>query len=206
MRAADQIISLTRFIDFVVKSGSPKLTSVRKTKQQLLDGYSPATDFYKAFREAVVAMHEDGDSVVRLDAMVQQLQDDKKRQNYTICANGYRKFYGPTRQYQWFDPPSADWDHGRLTIRVNPELGLMIGGVPHVIKLHMKDDAPSKRELSTILHLMRTAFELEPIDNVYAVLDVRRGKLFCEDAYEPSLTYLLRGEGDSFATIFDSIG
>ncbi len=205
MKAADQTISVTRFIDFVVKTGSPKLTSVKNTKQQLIDGYSPATDYYKAIREEIVAMHTDGDPVTRLDTLVQVTQDESKRQNFAICANGYRKFYGPSRKYGWFEPPSADWDHGRITIRVNPEVGLLIKGVPHVIKLHLKDDRPSKRELGTVLHLMRTAFETESPDNIYAVLDVRRGKLFCESTYEPQLTFLLRGEADSFATIFDSV-
>ena len=205
MNANDQAISLTRFIDFVVKSGSPKLTSVRDTKKQLLEGYSPATDFYKQLREAMVAMHRDGDPIFRLEQFVEGMEDGDRRQNFIICTNGYKKFFGPRRKFQWFEPPRAEWDHGRIVVRVNPELGLVIDDVPHVIKLHFKPDEPNRRELNTILHLMRTAFELESVENVYAVLDVRRGKLFCESKYDPSLTFLLKGEGESFATIFDQI-
>lgn len=45
-------ISLTDFVDFVCKSGSAKLTQVKKVKYR--DDYSPATDFYKALREGII--------------------------------------------------------------------------------------------------------------------------------------------------------
>lgn len=46
-------ISLTRFLDFTLKSGSPQLTSLRQTKQQVAEGYDPMTDYYKQTRDAI---------------------------------------------------------------------------------------------------------------------------------------------------------
>jgi hypothetical protein len=40
-----------------------------------------------------------------------------------------------------------------LTINVNPELGLEIQGVEHVIKLHLKEDALSKHRARIVLML-----------------------------------------------------
>ena len=207
MKIADGKISLTRFIDFVIKTGSPKLTSVKTTKQQLIEGYSPAFDYYKKFREEVVEMHVHDEPVSRLESLAASIvNNDGKQANYSLLAKGYRRFYGPSRQFKWFEPPSSDWDIGMMTVRVNPELGLRIGDDDVVIKLHLKDEKLSKKELVTVLHLMRTALEYEPISNrVYAILDVRRGKLFRESSYDPVYTTLLRGEASSFATIFDGI-
>ena len=42
-------ISLTDFVDFVIKAGSPKLTKVRELVNR--GGYSPAFDFWKTLRE-----------------------------------------------------------------------------------------------------------------------------------------------------------
>jgi len=46
-------ISLTRFLDFTVKSGSPKLTSLRRTKMQLAEGDDPMIDYYKQIRDTI---------------------------------------------------------------------------------------------------------------------------------------------------------
>jgi len=50
-------ISLTTFVDFVIKSGTPRITYVRKTKQLYGQGYSPARDFWKPLRDRIVEMH-----------------------------------------------------------------------------------------------------------------------------------------------------
>ena len=49
--------TLTEFVDFVSKAGTPKLTVVRKVKQRHAEGYDPQTDFYKIIREGIVLMH-----------------------------------------------------------------------------------------------------------------------------------------------------
>ncbi len=44
-------VSLTTFVDFVSKSGTPKITVVRRFKRG--DAYRPAFDFYKPVRDAM---------------------------------------------------------------------------------------------------------------------------------------------------------
>ena len=44
-------ISLTEFVDFVAKSGTPKLTVVRTVKDRHAVGYDPKTDFDKPLRD-----------------------------------------------------------------------------------------------------------------------------------------------------------
>ena len=49
-------VSLTYFVDFVMKSGTPKLSVVRDFKER--DKYEPFADFYKMVREAMVESHK----------------------------------------------------------------------------------------------------------------------------------------------------
>ena len=49
-------VSLTYFIDFVMKAGTPKLTAVRDFKER--DKYEPFADFYKSAREALILAHK----------------------------------------------------------------------------------------------------------------------------------------------------
>lgn len=53
-------ITLTDFVDFVSKAGTPKLTVVKKVKKHHIDGYDPQTDFYRAIRKGIVDMHKKG--------------------------------------------------------------------------------------------------------------------------------------------------
>lgn len=207
MLITDQAISLARFIDFVVKSGSPKLTSVKDTKSQLADGYHPARDYWKIFREAVADMHRKGHEFSSLLAMAETVSD-KKTENYKIRVAGYKKFYRTIASYAWAEPPAAVWDAGRLQVRVNPELGFESASEHLVVKMVCSKSTPKfhQREIDTILHLLRTALDYESDSGVtYAVLDVTTGKLFKEKQYDESVTALLRGEAESFATMFELV-
>jgi hypothetical protein len=51
-------ITLTDFIEVVTKTAGPKATKVSQLKNR--QAYDPATDFYKAFREGLIALHKRG--------------------------------------------------------------------------------------------------------------------------------------------------
>jgi hypothetical protein len=57
-------VSLTYFVDFVLKVGTPKLSGVKEFKEHR---YDHLTDFYKPLREAIVDMHEKGKPTSALD-------------------------------------------------------------------------------------------------------------------------------------------
>lgn len=126
-------ISLTDFVDFVVKAGTPKLTKVRQLKER--GDYDPAGDFWKPLREAVVDFHRaGGQDKHRLDSVLVGLTDPKKRNRYPDAISGYKKFLG-RKTFEWFNPPKTLWSAGGLDVRINPELGLIISGERHVILL-----------------------------------------------------------------------
>ena len=91
-------ISLTDFVDFVMKVGSPKLTQVRTVKNR--GPYDAATDFWKALREGIVSFHQDGGTKKELDKIVAGLTDKKKVARYHECVGGYKKFLG-RKQISW---------------------------------------------------------------------------------------------------------
>ncbi len=51
-------ISLTDFVDFVIKAGPPKLTKVREIKTRV--EYSPKLDFWKILRDGIRDFHRTG--------------------------------------------------------------------------------------------------------------------------------------------------
>lgn len=195
-------VSLTDFVEFAIKSGSPKLTRVRQVKSR--GPYHPAQDFWKPLREEIVQLHKQRRPKGDLDKFLNTLSDDKKRNRYTECVEGYKRFLG-RKTGRWFPPPDANWLPSGLRIRVSPELGLRFNGNRFVIKLYFKAEKLSKNRVDIILLLMHQVLERNvPAGTTFAILDVPRGKMF-SDVPSHSLLPLLRGEAAAFKAIWDGI-
>jgi hypothetical protein len=84
-------ISLTEFVDFVIKSGTPKLTAVRHIKAMHADEYHPMRDYWKTLRDGIVEMHEQGQPKSALDDVVRRVTAANKRQNYPVQSGSRRR-------------------------------------------------------------------------------------------------------------------
>src|SRR5688572_8784533 len=119
-------IPLTSFIDFVLKSGSPKMTCAKRIKYQAGEDYDPTTDYYKRFREAVQELHREKMKKGELMKIIGTLPTNKI-ENYNKMVDGYQKFLGK-KEVIWFKPTRKHWVHGDLKIPINPEIGLEWNG------------------------------------------------------------------------------
>lgn len=195
-------VSLTYFVDFVLKAGTPKITVVKEFKGR--DEYDPQTDFYKSLREKTVEVFKSGGSVGAMESWAGGVHE-KKRAAYLAVVAGLKKFVG-RREYEWFDPPRENFTLGSITLNVNPELGLKIEGVPHVIKLYLKDDPPLvKNRVQLILHVLEKALSKKSKGYTFAVLDARKGKLHPIGSAPASIDALLVGEAAAFKAMYDTI-
>ena len=164
-------ISLTDFVDFVSKSGTPKSTHVRKVKNR--GDYKPYQDYYKQIREAIIGMHEQNQDVSVLENIITRV-NAKKQANYLNVINGYKKWI-KNQSFGWFEPPKSDFELSETTIRINPELGLIANGSKKtVIKLYFKAEPISKYRIDIITHLMQNSIGG---DYEMAVLDCQNAKL-----------------------------
>jgi len=193
-------LSLTTFVDFVLKAGTPKLTVVRNFKNR--PEYDPAIDFYKPLRDEILRMHANGEPKKALDAFL-GIAYAKKRVQYAAVIAGYQKYLGK-KVVTWFDPPSDVWTARGITVSVNPELGLQIGGVPYVIKLYFKGDKLAKNRMEIINHLMASTLGDPKKPRTFGVLDMRNAKLHTA-ATDPGLAALLQGEAASFAAMLGAV-
>ena len=75
-------ISLTSFVDFVSKSGTPKVTVVQNVITQLREGYDPVKDFWKTLRDAIVEMHRHKKPKSDLDMTLKRLTDVRRSAAY----------------------------------------------------------------------------------------------------------------------------
>lgn len=183
-------IPLSSFIDFVLKSGSPKMTCAKKIKSNLTIPYDPITDYYKRFREGVQEVHRSGLSKNKLGSVIGHVPANKHA-NYEAMIMGYQKYIG-TKKLNWFEPPTRIWNHAGIKIRVNPELGLEWSGKKYLIKLYLKADKPSKDRASTVLALMYHNLKVNNCE--LGLLDVRNSKMYLYEKVMSSLVPLVEAE------------
>jgi hypothetical protein len=195
-------VSLTYFVDFVMKSGMPKLGVVRDFKER--DKYEPFADFYKMVREAIVESHKGPLPKKSLDKFLTIVRDEKRRKVYPAIVKGHKRFLG-RKSVAWFQPPTGICRIGNMDVSVNPELGLLIDDVPHVIKLYFKEGRLVANRVSAIVHLMNRALSQAAPGTVFSLLDVRHSRLHVLKAPNPGLHALLEGEAAAFSTMYSAL-
>ena len=196
-------VSLSYFVDFVLKVGTPKLAGVKEFKEHR---YDHLTDFYKPLREAIVEMHEKGKPDRSLDEFVGTLSDERKRRIFPSLVEGYRKFLHASPSMKWFTPPHTTHAVGDIDININPELGFEIDGTPHIIKTYFRGEALAQKRVQVVLGLITSALGAGRQGTVFAMLDVKNARLHTlKAAPNPRLGLLIRGEAASFSTIYASV-
>ncbi|HRI09829.1 MAG TPA: hypothetical protein PKW35_18530 [Nannocystaceae bacterium] len=193
-------ISLTDFVDFVTRAGMPKLTKVKQLKHR--GEYGPYSDFYRPFREAVIAAHAERRGKASIPAAaLPAVAEDRRRHHFNDLCAGYLGWWG-RQELDYFPPPTALVHREGLDISVNPELGLLIDGRPHVVKLYFKEPPLSKRYAEVVACLMHeTLAGQAPTGGLIALLDVRRRRLH-RLSPRPDLSILVAGEMAALTTMW----
>lgn len=202
--ASSILVSLTDFVDFVSKSGRPKLTQVQHVKWR--PNYEPKTDFWRPLREAIIDFHRTNQSQKAvLDRALAGITHKPKLAAYPVALAGYKKFLGK-KAIQAFPEVRGSWNQGNLNVIVNPELTLSIQGMAHVVKLYFKTEPLSMKNAELILLMMADSLGSKVAPNtVMSLLDVQRGKLFTTTGVDVVLKPLLQGEAASFETMWNQL-
>lgn len=196
-------ISLTDFVDFTSASGTSKLTKLKQFKSR--PAYEPAFDFYKKVREGIIACHQAGDPRSHLDSHVGAVTDPKKIEHITAIIQGYKRWWG-RKNLNWFDPSRTVYSESGVDIRINPELGLEIDGVPHIAKLYFKSDKLSKTRVEVITHLMeKTLRPMVTPETQMSIIDARNSKLITSTVAIEGLDAMLAGEMAYISAVWSNI-
>lgn len=192
-------VSLTTFVDFVVSSGTTRITQVRKAKREYVRGYHPQYDFYKMIRERIIKMHKNNLAINYLDDLLIDL-NVRKLESYTRCIEGYRTFTGRKR-ISWFEPIKEKVEIGNLPISINPELGLNFKDNLYLVKLYFKKDELKKKNVDLILHLMgKVSGDMTP-----AILDVQASNFITTTINIDDLEAFLVAEARAFYSLWNDL-
>jgi hypothetical protein len=196
-------ISLTDFVDFVVATGTSKLTKVRQIKRR--PQYHPAFDHWKILRDGIVDFHAAGKGDrAFFDRLLAGMTDGAKRTTYQPLVTNYKKFLG--RKVITSEPSNqhVTWTYKDLEVRVNPELRLNINGTETVIKLYFKSAKPASKKIAVVQLLMKHALP-KAAGASFCLLDVNNLKPYINANPSDDNLPLLYGEADSFLTMWSYV-
>lgn len=138
--------------------------------------------------------------------MLGKLKDSKKIKNYPDIAAGYAKWLGK-KDLGWFKPPHETFSAYGVEVTVNPEVGLRIAGVPHIIKLYFKGESLTVAKVQIVAHLMEVT--LRPLckkqETRMSILDTRNARLITPNVPVERLTAGLRGELAYIAAVWNDL-
>lgn len=191
-------ISLTDFIDTVKKSGTRKITSIKKVVDR--GEYHPSKDFYRLIRNYIIGYTKGQQSEEEENEFFQKL-NQKKVSHYRSILKGYKSFMN-RQTFEWLNTPRFNWTHKDLLISINPELGLRINRTDILVKLYFNDEKLSKEDANLILTLMKDSVGS---DFDVAILDIRRRKLHRLEGISGTLKALLKGEAELYIRVWEEL-
>src|SRR5262252_4577380 len=116
-------ISLTQFVDFVVTTGTPKLTRLKHIKRDNSAPYEHWKDFWKILREGIVSYHAVGAGDRKfLDRILDKTETEAKRKTYEPLVTNYKRYLGRKQITNLPPDRHCTWKYKTLEVRVNPEL------------------------------------------------------------------------------------
>lgn len=197
-------LTLTDFIDIVGKPTPQKITKIQQIKNR--SEYTPAMDFYKQLKEGIIHAHKDGLGQSHLKGLMAGLTNTSKLKRYPPLIDEYLRWWGK-RTYTWQDPPSGSWKHGKITINVTPELGLIHKDKLYVIKLYFKSERITGRNMTIVQYLMQKVLPQNTgLETIMAVHEVGSGKLIDKPPDETrSIEAQLCGEAAMIQEMWDML-
>lgn len=199
-------VSLTTFMSYLNGSSFSKIKTVQKAKEESLVEYEHYKDYWFKFRNKVVSVHKKGFNEDELRTVIDDAPEDRQM-NYKTVVDGYCKFWSKRKKAVWRNPIQKKWVKGNLQISINPEICLEHKGKIYLIKLfiHIKEKM-SRKQADLITTLMRDSLGKKVPDNlICCVLDVKKGTLYEERTFEPTIKALLEAEAISFVSLWNNM-
>jgi hypothetical protein len=191
-------ISATTFANFCAAAGPARVGVVKQAKNIYGAPYEPSHDYWKPFRDELVAVLRDGRPISDLITYVNGGVHAKKTQNYRVAAAGAVKWIGK-KKIVLATPAAQTWHSGSLEVRLRPEIVGTVNGEPHAIKLWLRANGKvTKSRVDPLLHLLGLKYEA-----TVGVLDVSRSRLITPTRLVPGIDALLAGEASAFVEMWN---
>ncbi|MEZ0484976.1 hypothetical protein [Fibrella aquatica] len=195
-------IGQSDLLDYALTTGTAQQRLVREIKYR--PDYDPRNDYWKRLRDRIAKMHQQAEPLSVLDDLCKAVPT-KKQPNYQKAVAVYKRFMR-NKTIDWFKPVKRTWKHDDLLVSINPELGLVINGTPHVIKLYFREQPLMKDKTVGIIQLMESTLSTyHPAETVYSILDVPRNKLLTATNAKQNMILTMEAQALAFIYLYNRL-
>ncbi len=172
-----QLATMSSFVDFALATGAARVSTVGEDKKAL---HIAAADFYRPIRAMIARVgRERLDLEATYADLMLNIGDERQRRIFPAIKDGYAQFAAGQGPLAWVEPHTAALAAGPgLSIAVNPEVGYVIGGFPHHLKLHLRSEALTQKRVDFMIALMCYALPVDAQRDRLGVLDLRNARIW----------------------------
>lgn len=171
-------VPFSYFIDFLLAAGTSRVVTAAK---QAREARGIPFDLYRPFKVVAVDVAAGKLQDSALDALVEHQQDRLARKHYPPLVKGMRSFLRRmARAGATYQAPPAPVSYPLplgYAVSVNPELGFVIDGALHIVKLYCRMEPLDRARVEMSCGVLAASFGRALPSARYAVLAVREGKL-----------------------------
>jgi len=189
------------FIEYLETDAMSQLSVVRRAKCSQDEEYQPAKDYWGPLRQRIISMHKQGHDGSELDSVAHKVSASKQK-NYLMRVQQYKKWMiGQDLKWSGVLPQLVKL--GPLTVKLSPELGIIVSGTDHVFKLYFKAEKLTKSQRRLRLHLL--ALPMAYPGRTPAILDISRSKTIIANEATPELDATLIVQAEAFVKLWHQV-
>lgn len=190
-------VGLSAFVTFASATDDKKRLAAASRASE----YSPASDYYREFREAFRSGRRSRDDRGAMTRLLTSCPPPKL-DNYKELVGGWLRFVESRSGDVPVEFPAAKWRTPAMGIRVTPDFAVRRpDGTYEVIKLYLKKARPGERELVATLWPLEKALAQVRRGVRTAMLDVRRCRLYDQVPDSAELRAWVEAEADQLAAL-----
>lgn len=198
-------ITATEFINYINASGEAKITVVHNAKEKHENGDEFPYDYWAEFKRYLIRTLKTNGSKEDLKEVIEKVKDEY-RPNHQAMVDGFIKYWG-RKDLEWVQPAKRVYNLNGLRISISPEIGFILNGIEYHVKLFLKSkETLDRKHADIVTNLMEQGLRKKAGDNVvFAVMDVKRGKLYEYRGENPRIPILLAGEAAGFLNAWNAL-
>jgi len=194
-------VDVKQFVDFVFKSGTPRLTVVKQIKKRT--EYKVGEDYWKDLRDVIHDIHIGTGNYDLVPEVLRRLAVPDRKDNYTKAARAFERWYQKYEGYR-IEPPKFTWVVSGLEVRANPELAFEGPDGLTLVKVNFnKDRLPKARALAWNEVIFAATEQAGITPAQVLTLNVQVSDTVLSVASDPPLRRLLALEASTLASLLN---
>ncbi len=170
--------------------GKPKITKINNIANR--GDYQFFKDYYLPLRTAIKGLFIHKRHISYLFDVARKQKESSKKINFEKVAGNFKDWQSG-KNITAYAPPKGYYNYQQTSINCNPELNVVVNGMPTLVKLHFNaSDKMTQERANIICYIMSNVINDKKFN--YSVLDLSTGKEYFFNGNYEKMTVKIQDE------------